>query len=162
MIVVDKGVSLQKFSILAKGKPAWLLTLVSCAVFGHVCLYSNGKGAWAEEPPPPANVLFANTLSWVTASEIDNFGFDVYRSESSDGLFTRVTKTPVPGAGTRDESSTYVYTDATIKPDVEYYYYVESISMSGQREKFTPTFKAPIKPSKSARPAAAQVYTQEP
>ncbi|MGE0682528.1 MAG: hypothetical protein AB7P69_16710 [Candidatus Binatia bacterium] len=91
-----------------------------------------------------------NVLRWTTASEVDNFGFDVYRAEEESGPFFRITEQPVLGAGTSDEPARYEYIDAAIKPDTQYYYYVESISMSGVREKFTPTFKAPIKTSSSA------------
>ncbi len=97
------------------------------------------------QPAPPASDLLQNVIRWSTASEVDNFGFDVYRAEQEEGPFTRITQQPVPGAGTSDEPARYEYTDTTIKPGIQYYYYVESISMSGVREKFTPTFKARIK-----------------
>jgi hypothetical protein len=105
-----------------------------------------------QEPPAPGPLR--NMIRWSTASEVDNFGFDVYRAEHEEGPFTRITQQPVPGAGTSDEPTRYEYTDASIKPGMQYYYYVESISMSGVREKFTPTFKARIKSvlSTSARP----------
>ena len=105
-----------------------------------------------QEPHAPGTLQ--NVVRWSTASEVDNFGFDVYRAEHEEGPFTRITQQPVPGAGTSDEPARYEYTDASIKPDTQYYYYVESISMSGMREKFTPTFKAPIKSvlSTSVRP----------
>lgn len=138
-----------------------LLVTVSVCASGNTTDW--GDTALAEESSPAANTPqdapYANTLRWRTASEVDNFGFDVYRSESPDGLFTRITKTPVPGAGTHDEPSTYKYVDDTIKPDVTYYYYVESISMSSEREKFTPTFQAPIK---SSRPSAPEAAPQKP
>lgn len=105
-----------------------------------------------QEPSSPGPLR--NVIRWSTASEVDNFGFDVYRAEREDGPFTRITQQPVPGAGTSDEPARYEYPDVSIKPDIQYYYYVESISMSGVREKFTPTFKAPIKSAlaTSARP----------
>jgi hypothetical protein len=94
---------------------------------------------------PRASGTLRNIVRWSTASEVDNFGFDVYRAEHEQGPFERITQQPVPGAGTSDEPARYEYTDESIKPDTQYYYYVESISMSGMREKFTPTFQAPIK-----------------
>ncbi len=86
-----------------------------------------------------------NTVTWTTASELDNFGFDVYRSESPDGPFERINPEVIEGAGTIDEPQDYRYTDATIDPRTTYYYYVESISMAGVRERFTPVGKAPPK-----------------
>lgn len=83
-----------------------------------------------------------NTVRWSTASEVDNFGFDIYRAESEDGPFDRLNDTPVPGAGTSDVPTYYEYVDDTIDPAREYFYYIESISINSEREKFTPTYRA--------------------
>ena len=90
----------------------------------------------------PAEERLSNKPKWATASEEDNFGFDVYRSETEDGEFVKLTETPILGAGTTDEPSYYQYVDDSIDPCKSYWYYVESISMSGEREKFTPTYQA--------------------
>ncbi len=110
-----------------------------------VCLGGGFALTVQAQPASPASDPLQNVIRWSTASEVDNFGFDVYRAEREEGPFTRITQQPVPGAGTSDEPARYEYTDTTIKPGIQYYYYVESISMSGVREKFTPTFKARIK-----------------
>lgn len=86
-----------------------------------------------------------NTLRWKTASEVDNFGFDVYRGPSPDGPFERITAEPIPGAGTTDEPQYYVFVDDTIEAGRPYWYFVESISMMGARERFTPVFEAKAK-----------------
>jgi hypothetical protein len=83
-----------------------------------------------------------NTLRWKTASEVENFGFDVYRGDAEEGPFERLTETPIPGAGTVDEPQDYVFVDRTIDPRRAYWYYVESISLDGVRERFTPVFRA--------------------
>ncbi len=86
-----------------------------------------------------------NTLKWTTASEVDNFGFDIYRSDSEDGPFERMTEDPLPGAGTTDEPQHYLWEDHDIERGKDYFYYIESISMSGVRERFSPIIKAPAK-----------------
>ena len=86
-----------------------------------------------------------NTIRWTTASEVENFGFDVYRSTSEDGPFERITPEPIPGAGTTDEPQPYVFVDDTIDPTTGYYYYLESISMQGVRERFSPINYSPPK-----------------
>lgn len=129
---------------------------------GPIALLAGCTGAPAPEPssraaaatplvapapaaqPPTARPL-QNTIRWKTASEVENFGFDVYRGPAEEGPFERITPSPVPGAGTVDEPHAYQYSDETIEAGVTYWYYVESISMQGVREKFTPTFKAPVK-----------------
>lgn len=81
---------------------------------------------------------YANTLRWRTASEVDNFGFDIYRATKEEGPFERITDEPVAGAGTTDEPQSYVFVDDTIDPRRGYHYYIESISMAGVRERFSP------------------------
>ncbi len=84
----------------------------------------------------------SNTLRWQTASEVDNFGFDVYRSDHEEGPFVRLTETPIPGSGTSDVPTKYEFSDDSIEPNKAYYYYVESISIGGERERFTPVFRS--------------------
>jgi hypothetical protein len=97
-------------------------------------------------PTPAAeDEPLANTLKWTTASEVDNFGFDIYRSLAEDGPFDRITAEPLPGAGTTDEPQKYVFADEDIDPSKDYYYYIESISMGGVREVFSPVIRAPAK-----------------
>jgi len=93
----------------------------------------------------PVEEPLENRLKWSTATEVDNFGFDIYRSTSEDGPFDRITSQPIPGAGTVDEPSYYEFVDDTIDPGVDYYYYVESISVDGIRETFSPIIRAPAK-----------------
>lgn len=88
---------------------------------------------------------FNNTVKWSTASELDNFGYNVYRSESEGGPFARINTEVIEGAGTTDEVNHYWFVDDTIDPHKTYYYYVESISMSGVRERFTPIAETPPK-----------------
>ncbi len=94
----------------------------------------------AEEPFEEES--YSRTLRWSTASEVDNFGFDVYRGDSEEGPFERLTETPIEGAGTTDLTTRYSFEDDTIDPYRTYYYYVESISLTGVREQFTPVITA--------------------
>ncbi len=103
------------------------------------------EGPCGDQSALPADQRVANTARWTTASEQDNFGFDVYRGNSEDGPFTKLTKDPIVGAGTSDETHKYEFRDDTIDPCKAYWYYVEGISTKGTREKFTPTFRAPPK-----------------
>ena len=86
-----------------------------------------------------------NTLKWTTASEVENFGFDIFRGESEDGPFEKRTDDPLPGAGTTDEPQSYLWEDFDIEKGKDYFYYIESISMAGVRERFSPIIKAPAK-----------------
>ena len=123
------------------------------------------KAPEAAKAPPPegdcgdqskvaADQRVANTARWSTASEQDSFAFDVFRSDTETGQFVKLTATPIAGAGTSDETHKYEYRDDSIDPCREYWYYVESISTSGEHEKFTPTFHA--SPKRRARGSAAE------
>ena len=117
------------------------------------------EGECGEQGKLAPDQRIANTARWTTASEQDNFGFDVYRSDAEKGEFKKLTKDPLVGAGTSDETHKYEYRDDSIDPCKEYWYYVEGITTSGTREKFTPTFRAPPKRRAvgSAAPAATPV-----
>ena len=92
------------------------------------------------------------TIRWKTASELDNFGFDVFRSESEEGPFVKLNDRPISGAGTTDEPQSYAFVDDTIDVSKAYYYYVESISINGLREHFTPVIR--VKPYREDHPEA--------
>ena len=115
------------------------------------------EGDCGDQSRTPADQRVANTARWSTASEQDSFAFDVFRGDTEKGEFVKLTASPIPGAGTSDETHKYEYRDDTIDPCKEYWYYVESISTSGEHEKFTPTFHAPAKrrPRGSAAEPAA-------
>ncbi len=110
---------------------------------------SPAPAASPSAPAPP----YRNTVRWTTASEVDSFGFDVFRGESEAGPFVRLNAKPIAGAGTSDESHSYAFVDDTIDPTKDYYYYVESISITGEREKFTPVNRARAKLPPAPPPA---------
>lgn len=102
-------------------------------------------GGCGDQSKLPADKRVANTARWTTASEQDTFGYDVYRSDSENGKFVRITKKPVLGNGTTSETHQYEFVDDTIDPCKEYWYYVEEITTQGTRVKFTSVFKAKAK-----------------
>ncbi|MEO7795719.1 MAG: hypothetical protein ABIV06_13195 [Thermoanaerobaculia bacterium] len=107
----------------------------------------------SEAPPKAPEAPYRNTVRWATASEVDSFGFDVFRAESEEGPFERLNSRTISGAGTSDESHTYSYVDETIDPAKEYFYYVEGIDLDGTRERITPVNRARAKLPPPAAPA---------
>ena len=85
-------------------------------------------------------VLSPNVIRWVTQSEEDNFGYDVYRGPSVDGPFTRINNRTLLGAGTTDLPQRYQFSDDSINADTVYWYYVETISLTGKRSRLTPVY----------------------
>ena len=103
------------------------------------------EGDCGDQAALPAAQRVANTARWTTASEQNNFGFDVFRGDAEAGPFVKLTKEPILGAGTSDETHKYEYRDDSIDPCRDYWYYIEGISTSGAHEKFSPVFHAPAK-----------------
>jgi hypothetical protein len=128
---------------------------VLCAGIAHAADVP-AIGACGDQSKVPAEQRVSNTAHWATASEAENFGYDVYRGNAEKGPFVRLTKQPILGNGTTDESHDYKYVDDAIDPCKDYWYYVESISTLGTRDKFTPVFHAPAKRHPADKPAPAQ------
>ena len=64
---------------------AWIVVLTIAV--GGACGGTDGR---ATGPAAPSGI--ENTVRWTTASEVDNYGFDVYRSTAEDGpLSSRAT-----------------------------------------------------------------------
>jgi len=117
----------------------WIAATLLLAAAG-----ARAQDCGSQDKIPPDKRL-SNTAHWTTASEDDNFGYDVYRSDKQTGPFARVTKQPILGNGTTAETHTYQFVDSDIDPCKDYWYYIESIASDGTREKFTEAFHAPAK-----------------
>ena len=132
------------------------------------CLVA-GPAVASEPPETPSSTeggaaedgAVTKTLKWATASEVDNFGYDVYRAEHPDGPFERRTSEPVLGAGTTDEPSYYEWVDEGLDPAKDYYYYVESISIHDERERFTPIIKVEAKTPSGANVASEDAASED-
>ena len=72
-------------------------------------------------------------ISWTTESELDNAGFNIYRSTSPTKNFQRINAKLIRGAGTTGKRHTYQFIDKTAKPNVAYYYRIEDVDLSGKR-----------------------------
>ena len=84
-------------------------------------------------------------VRWTTESELDNAGFNIYRSETRTGTFIQINTTLIQGAGTTGERQQYEWKDTTAKPNVSYYYRIEDVSFSGVREQLqTVRMRGPV------------------
>ncbi len=87
-----------------------------------------------------SRAITPNTIRWVTQTEEDSFGYDVFRGPTEQGPFTRITPLPIASAGSTDIPQRYHFVDQGIEADTVYWYYVESISLTGRRERVTPVY----------------------
>ncbi len=73
----------------------------------------------------------AVTVEWSTASELNTAGFNVLRSDNSDGPFTRLNPEVIPASPDPLVGGSYVYTDTNVTPGQTYYYQLEEVESGG-------------------------------
>ena len=78
-------------------------------------------------------------IEWVTESEIDNAGFNLYRAESENGEYVKVNESLIPTEGSVTQGETYQYIDENVKNRRTYYYKLEDIDLNG-----TSTMHGPV------------------
>ena len=71
-------------------------------------------------------------VRWITESELNNAGFNILRSETRDGEFTKLNTRLIAGQGTISERTVYEYADTSAKPNVVYYYQIQDVSLDGK------------------------------
>jgi len=79
-------------------------------------------------------------ITWETASELNNVGFNLYRSESFDGPWAQLNTTLIPPQYPGSVlGGVYEWWDTLVRPGEVYYYRLEDIDISGAR-----TFHGPV------------------
>jgi hypothetical protein len=78
------------------------------------------------------------TLTWETATENDNIGFNIYRTESKNGKYVKINSAIIPAQGSAFQGAKYTYIDNTAKNRKTYYYKLEDLDVFG-----TPTLHGP-------------------
>jgi len=69
------------------------------------------------------------TLTWETATEVDNAGFNIYRSRRENGTYTGLNNAPIPSQGNEVAGASYSFED---KPGRgTFYYKLEDVDTSG-------------------------------
>lgn len=86
-------------------------------------------------------------LYWRTESEIENLGFNIYRSQNSNKPFTMINNQLIPGAGNSSSRHEYEYVDKDVTNGVTYWYKLEDVDYSGHTELHGPVSATPMKRS---------------
>lgn len=91
-------------------------------------------------------------VTWETATELENLGFNLYRGENAAGPWTQINTTliPVQNPGATFGAS-YEWLDTGVTPEVTYFYRLEDVSTGG-----TSTFHGPVSAA-AATPSAVVV-----
>ncbi len=69
-------------------------------------------------------------VTWETVSEVDNAGFNLYRSADAAGPLTLLTTVPSQAPGST-LGCAYTYDDLDVQPGQTYWYWLEDVSLSG-------------------------------
>jgi hypothetical protein len=95
------------------------------------------------------------TLRWITASEVNNKGFMVYRSQHKDGKYQILdsyqTNHGLKGAGNSSEMRNYTYVDRHLENEIQYWYQIADVDMSGNQTLHGPVSSIPRTPENSNR-----------
>jgi hypothetical protein len=97
-------------------------------------------------------------LEWETASEIDNIGFNLYRSTSEGGPYVRINDSLIPSKALGSVvGACYSYTDSDVINGTTYYYKLEDVDVYSHAE-----FHGPISATPGAQPTATPTPTLPP
>ncbi len=70
-------------------------------------------------------------IIWTTASEIDTTGFNIYRSDSTDGEYLQVNAALIPAQGSPSSGASYEFMDTSVQNKKTYYYKLEDVDLNG-------------------------------
>jgi hypothetical protein len=70
-------------------------------------------------------------LSWTTASEKDNAGFNIYRAKTENGEYVKINAALIPAKGSVTEGAAYRFVDWSAEKGQPYYYKLEDVDTSG-------------------------------
>ncbi|MFH1636597.1 MAG: hypothetical protein ABIG63_21660 [Chloroflexota bacterium] len=70
-------------------------------------------------------------LQWETISEIDNAGFNLWRSASAGGEYVKLNAKLIPAQGGPALGASYTYQDTTVTEGMTYYYKLEDVDTHG-------------------------------
>ena len=75
-------------------------------------------------------------LRWETASEVNNKGFEIYRSEGESGEYRRLNGELIMGRGNSHQLERYEYADKEVERGEMYYYRLYSQDFDGTRHEY--------------------------
>ena len=95
-------------------------------------------------------------ITWSTQSEINNYGFFIYRSLTKDGIYRKIHSAIIKGASNTTVIYNYTYTDEHLNTNETYYYKLEQLDYNGKS-----TFYGPIDVSILGSEMIPQQYVLE-
>jgi hypothetical protein len=71
-------------------------------------------------------------VEWTTATETDNAGFNVYRSQDKDGGRMTINSRLILARGDEVKGAEYSYVDYAVQEGTSYYYWLEDVDLGGK------------------------------
>jgi hypothetical protein len=82
-------------------------------------------------------------ISWTTEAEIENVGFNLYRSESQAGGYVKINSSIIPANGSPIKGAYYEFIDNDVKNRKTYFYKLEDIDLNGKATMHGPVSALP-------------------
>lgn len=73
-------------------------------------------------------------ITWVTETEFDTAGFNIYRSTEPDGEFVQINPQLIPSQADPASGASYEYVDENVEPGQTYYYKLEDVELTNARQ----------------------------
>ncbi len=83
-------------------------------------------------------------ISWETAAEIDNAGFNLLRAEAAEGPYEQLNAELIAAEGAAAEGAVYRFIDNSVQNRTTYYYMLEDIDADGISTQHGPVTVTPL------------------
>ncbi|MCP4714236.1 MAG: hypothetical protein GY868_03890, partial [Deltaproteobacteria bacterium] len=77
-------------------------------------------------------------ITWTTSAEINTSGFNLYRSESEQGSYTKINTALIPSRGGPHSGETYHYIDTNVPENATLFYLLEEIDTDNNTARYGP------------------------
>ena len=78
-------------------------------------------------------------IAWETLSEVDNAGFNIWRSDATDGDYIKLNAALIAAQGGPTLGAAYTFDDADVRAGSTYFYKLEAVDVYG-----VGTFNGPV------------------
>jgi hypothetical protein len=82
-------------------------------------------------------------VGWVTATEVNNMGFNVYRAMTETGTYVQINERIIPGLGSTARGMRYEFSDTAVTNGGTYWYKVDAVEFDGRAARYGPVSAHP-------------------
>ena len=78
------------------------------------------------------------SVEWLTATEINNAGFNLYRATNEEAAWAKINTRMIPARGDALQGTSYSFADTEVIPGITYYYWLEDVDLKGGSRRHGP------------------------